>query len=149
MSRQNHLSILPYLSLTTSNSPVDSKFNLSLENHGVGPAIIESVTIKHKGKSYDLAEFNSEVFTFLKEKVPKLDSIQAISYATLDRGMAIPVNISYTIMEVTNAPKDYLLLRNSLNDLLEDGMSFEIVYKSIQNERWVITNNTKGPEQLD
>ena len=149
MSRQNHLSILPYLSLTTSNSPVDNRFSLSLENHGVGPAIIESITMKHQGESYDLSDFNNEVFTFLKAKVPTLDNITVISYSTLDKGMAIPVNISYSVMEVKDSQKDYLLLRNSLKNLLDDGLSFEIVYKSIQNERWMISNNTKGPERLD
>jgi len=149
MSKQNYLSILPYLSLTTSNSPEDSRFSLSLENHGVGPAIIESIKIKHNEEVYDLADFNNEVYTFLKAKVPELDSMKVISYSTLDKGMAIPVNDSYNILEVNDSKADYLLLRNSLNNLLADGLHFEIVYRSIQNERWMITNNTQGPKKLE
>ena len=122
---------------------------LSLENHGVGPAIIESITIKHNGEVFDLADFNNEVLTFLKAKVPELDSIKVVSYATLDRGMAIPINVSYNIFEVKDSKEDYLLLRNSLNNLLADGLYFEIIYRSIQNEHWMITNDTKGPKKLD
>ncbi len=66
MSRQNYLAILPYLSISTSNNPVDNTFSLSIDNFGVGPAIIESITAKHKGESFDLADFNDEVLTFLK-----------------------------------------------------------------------------------
>ena len=149
MSKQNYLSILPYLSLSTSNSPVDNRFSLSIENHGVGPAIIESITIKHKGEVYDLSEFNNEVLTFLKAKVPELDSLKVFNYSTLDKGMAIPVNDSYNILEVKDSKEDYLLLRNSLYKMLEEGLYFEIVYRSIQNERWMITNDSEGPKKLD
>ena len=149
MRKQNYLSILPYLSLSTSNSPVDSRFSLTLENHGVGPAIIESVKLKHNEKVYDLADYNYEVLTFLKAKKPLLDSIKVISYSTLDKGMAIPVNDSYSILEVVGSETDYLLLKNSLDELLETGLRFEIIYRSIQNERWMITNDTQGPEKLD
>jgi len=149
MSRQNYLSILPYLSLSTSNSPVDNTFSLSIENFGVGPAIIESVTLKYKGKSYDLADFDNEVLTFLKAQAPALDSIKIISYSTLDKGLAIPVNQSYNVFEVKESKNDYILIRNNLNRLLEEGLYFEIVYKSIQNERWLIANDTEGPTKLD
>ena len=52
-------------------------------------------------------------------------------------------------MEVKNSQEDYQLLSNSLNKLLEEGLYFEIIYSSIQNERWMITNNTQGPKKLE
>ncbi|WP_027076358.1 hypothetical protein [Maribacter antarcticus] len=146
MSQQNYLAILPYVSISTANNPVDNTFSLSIDNFGVGPAIIESIMAKHKGESFDLSDFNDEVLKFLKTRGPELDSLKVISNSTLDKGLAIPVNASYNIMEVKNSQKDYQLLTNSLNKLLEDGFYFEIIYKSIQNERWMITNNTQGPK---
>ena len=41
MSRQNYISIMPYLDLSTTNDVSDYHFELNLKNHGVGPAIIE------------------------------------------------------------------------------------------------------------
>ena len=149
MRRQNYLSILPYLSITTSNSSVDNKFSLSLENHGVGPAIIESVTIDYKGTSYDLANFEDELMFFLQAKVPQMDSIIGISHSTLDKGMAIPANKTYNILNITDSEKDYLLLTSGLNKLLTEGLNFKIIYKSIQNERWMITNDTQGPKKIN
>lgn len=148
MSKQNYLSILPYLSLSTSNSPVDNQFRISLDNHGVGPAIIEKVLVLYDQEIYDLSDYNNEVLTLLNIKVPGLDSLKVISYSTLDKGMAIPSNESYTILEVKNSEKDYLLLRNSINDLLAEGLQIEIIYRSIQDERWMITNETQGPKKL-
>lgn len=149
MSRQNYLSILPYLSISVSDNAGDNTFGFSIENFGVGPGIIESVMVKHKGESFDLADFNDEVLIFLKNRVPELDSLKVISSSTLDKGKAIPVNSKYNIMEVKNSQEDYELLRNSLYKLLEEGLYFEIIYRSMQNERWMITNNTKGPKKLD
>ncbi len=149
MSKQNYLSILPYLSLSISNSPVDGTFKLKLENHGVGPAIIESVTCTYKDEKYDLHEFDDELFTFLRAKAPALDSIKAISHSSLDKGMAIPVNSSYGILEVINSSSDYVLMSTALNRLIQEGLRYEIIYRSIQDERWMINNDTQGPKKLN
>ena len=149
MSRQNYLSILPYLALSISNSPGTNQFSLAIENHGVGPAIIESVIIRHNGEKHDLADYKNEVLTFLRAVAPQLDSINVVSYSTLDKGMAIPVGMSYNIIKVDQSESDYNLLNNTLNALLAEGLYFEITYRSIQNERWRITNDTEGPEKLD
>ncbi len=149
MSKQNYLSILPYLSISISNNPADDTFKLELENYGVGPAIIESVTCIYKDKKYDLSDYGDELFTFLKAKAPELDSIKSISYSTLDKGLAIPVNTAHSILEVVDSSSDYLLIRNALGRLLEEGLHYEIVYRSIQDERWLISNNTRGPEKLN
>ncbi len=149
MSKQNYLSILPYLSLSISNSPGDGSFMLKLENHGVGPAIIESVTFTYEDKKYDLEEFDSEIFTFLRTKAPELDSIKSISHSSLDKGMAIPINTSYGVLEVKNSSSDYELISTSLSRLLEEGLQYEVIYRSIQDERWLINNDTQGPKKLD
>lgn len=49
ISKQNYISILPYLSVTITENRATDTFEFNLENHGVGPAIIESVTMLHKG----------------------------------------------------------------------------------------------------
>ena len=40
MSKQNYLSILPYLQLSTSNDIEKNTYTLSIQNYGVGHAII-------------------------------------------------------------------------------------------------------------
>jgi len=56
MSKQNFLSILPYLQISTSDNKAENTFSLDIKNHGVGPAIIESVIIYYKGEKHDLRD---------------------------------------------------------------------------------------------
>lgn len=100
MRRQNDLSIMPYLDISTTNDLEKATFELNLLNHGVGPAIIESVRLKYQGQQYDLKAFENSLFAFLKSQRPILDSVSVISTSTLDPGMAIPANTSYNVFSV-------------------------------------------------
>lgn len=148
MRKQNDLSIMPYLMISTTNDSNDHIFELNIKNHGVGPAIIESVIIEYQDERYDLKDFSYSFFHFLKHKNPSIDSIQNFSNATLDRGMAIPANTTYNLFSIKGSATDYRLITGSLYSLLETGMRYEIIYKSIQGDRWKIFNDSEGPETL-
>ena len=147
--KQNYLSILPYLSISTSDNSAANSFSISLDNYGVGPAIIESSTISYLGIKEDLREYDNELLKYLKAKAPILDSIASISYSTLDKGVAIPAGEKYNILTIFNSAEDYKLYKRILEDLIEKGLYFEIKYKSIQDEHWVISNTSQGPLKLD
>ncbi|MEN8788392.1 MAG: hypothetical protein ABF293_12775 [Flavobacteriaceae bacterium] len=149
MSKQNALSILPYLQMATSDNPAANAFSLSLKNHGVGPAIIESVNLEYKGKKYDLKDYNDYLFNVLITISPELDSIKSLDTSTLDRGIAIPANSNYLVFSVFDSKEDYDLLTRELNTFIREGLRFEIIYKSIQDERWVIHDDSEGPIKLD
>ena len=149
MSKQNYLSILPYLSISTSDNSADNTFAITLDNYGVGPAIIESVTVSYLGKNEDLSDYDNEFLKYLKTKAPVLDSVKAISYSTLDKGVAIPAGDKYNILTIYNSEKDYKLYKRILEGLIKKGLYFEIKYKSIQDEHWRINNIKQGPEKLD
>ena len=149
LSKQNYLSILPYLALSKTENKGEHIFALNLENHGVGPAIIESVTLLYKGKRYDLTEYDNGIYAFFKSMEPALDSIQNVSYSTMDKGLAIPANSKYNVLTVNDSREDYDTMVRTSKQFLADGFDYEIIYKSIQNERWLIHLNSQGPEQLD
>ena len=98
MSKQNYLSILPYLSISTSDNSANNTFAITLDNYGVGPAIIESTTLRYQGKTEDLSDYNNEFLKYLRAKAPALDSIKGISFSTIDKGIAIPANTKYNIL---------------------------------------------------
>ncbi|WP_299161855.1 hypothetical protein [uncultured Eudoraea sp.] len=149
MSKQNYLSILPYVQISTSDDKAENTFSLDIKNHGVGPAIIESVIIYYKGEKHDLRDYDNYLYNYLKSEMPVLDSVKFFSSSTLDKGIAIPANSSYNVFSVQDSEKDYNLLTTSLGELLRNGLRYEITYRSIQNERWMIYNNSEGPEKLD
>jgi len=148
MRKQNYISILPYLTFSTTNDLASHTFELKLENHGVGPAILESVRLTYQGKSYDLVEYENQLFPFLVTLEPELDSIQMVNYSTLNKGMAIPANSGYTVLSVSQSSKNYQLLLQHLTKLEEEGLKYEIIYQSIQDERWRIYTDSQGPEKL-
>ena len=96
----------------------------------------------------NLSDYDNELLKYLKTKAPVLDSITAISYSTLDKGIAIPAGTKYNILTIFTE-KDYELYKATLEELIANGLYFEIKYKSIQDEHWRINNVTKGPEKLD
>lgn len=149
MRRQNHLSIMPYLMLSTTNDSGNSTFEINLKNHGVGPAIIESVAIAYRGKRYDLTDYENHLYTLLSSLEPALDSLVHVSYGTLDRGIAIPANTTYNVLAVREDQKDFQLISSVFKEMVSGGLDYEIVYKSIQDERWVIHDGSEGPERLD
>ena len=148
MSRQNALSILPYLQLSTSDNSAASTYSLSVLNHGVGPAIIESVILEYKGKRYDLKDYDDYLFNVLKQIEPELDSITSLDTSTLDKGIAIPANATYRVFSVHNSEPEYRLLMEKLA-IIEPELRYEIIYKSIQEERWLIHSDSEGPERID
>ena len=148
MSRQNALSILPYLQVATSDNSAASTFSLSVLNHGVGPAIIESVILEYKGKRYDLKDYDDYFFNVLKHFEPELDSITSLDTSTLDKGIAIPANTTYRVFSVRNSEPEYRLLMQKLA-IIEPQLRFEIIYKSIQEERWLIHSDSEGPVRID
>lgn len=149
MRKQNYLSILPYLQLSTYDYAPAHSFSLSLKNHGVGPAILESVTLEYQGSEYDLRDYDNHMMQLLTRLVPGLDSIADFTYSTLDRGIAIPSNTTYTFLQIEQAPEAYKLITKTFADLTEKGLKYKIIYRSIQDERWVIHNDSEGPEKLD
>ncbi len=149
MRRQNSLSVLPYLQISISDNAAASSYSLALLNHGVGPAIIESVQITYDNKHYNLKEHNDYFIDFLRAAEPTLDSLVSFSSSTTERGMAIPPGASYPVLSVNNSGKDYHLLKFHLEKMLSDGLEYEVIYKNIQDEKWSINNHSEGPVKLD
>ncbi|MGB5228607.1 MAG: hypothetical protein WBN55_10110 [Eudoraea sp.] len=149
MSKQNYLSILPYVQISISNDTAKNTFSLDIKNHGVGPAIIESVIIYYKGEKHDLREYDNYLYNYLKSEMPVLDSVKFFSTSSLDKGIAIPANTNYNVFKVLDSEKDYELIASSLDKLVKQGLRYEIIYRSIQNERWMIHNDSDGPQKLD
>ncbi len=147
MSKQNYLSILPYLQLSTANDPENNSYSLSIQNYGVGPAIIESVKLQFRGEEHDLKDYDHYLFNFLNAQDLGLDSLTHVDNSTLNPGMAIPSNTNYQIFEITTE-KDYKAFLKSFV-LLEADLSWEIKYKSIQDEHWVLSKDSDGPVKLD
>lgn len=140
---QNHLSVMPYLMLETSDNGELHTFSIDLENYGVGPAIIEGSMIHYKGERYEM-QFRE----FLEQNIPEIDSVVVINYTTIENGIAIPADNHRNIITAGGGRESYIRFLNILKKLEEDGFYYEIRYRSIYNDHWKITANEAVPEEL-
>lgn len=148
MKDQNHITVLPYLAVATSTNPPQNLFELSLKNHGMGPAILESVKLFYQDSVYNIEHYKHTLLSCLIAIAPELDKIESFSSATTEEGMAIPANSSYTVIQVYDSEEDFRNITQTLNQLQSNGLQYEVIYKSILGARWRVTDNTKGPESL-
>lgn len=143
MEAQNHLSVMPYLMMETSDNGEMKTFAIDLENYGVGPAIIESSILHYKEKTYEM-----ELKDFLRQNIPEMDSVDVINYTTIQNGLAIPARSKRNIITAGGGERSYLRFLQIFNKLMEDGFYYEIRYRSIYDDHWKISSNDGVPEEL-
>ena len=143
IEEQNHLSVMPYLMLETSNNGAENLFEIEIVNHGVGPAIIQERLMYYKGK-----EYNMEFDQFLKEVIPDTDSITVISNSTLQPGFALPAGASRQILLVGGSQKSYMDFLKVMQMVQSDQFNYRIRYKSIYDDSWVISSRDRVPQEL-
>lgn len=143
MERQSRLSVLPYLSIATSYNPSLPSFSIRLENLGVGPAVLVSRSIIYKGKTY-----NMDIDEFFLQEIPAFKDIAFLSYTSLDTGDVLPAGTSEVVLGANDSLSTVNLLMEMVFELQEEGLDYEIVYKSIYEEEWKITSSTNAPIKL-
>ena len=142
ISKQGHLSVMPYLNLEAN---LDDQFNYEFElyNYGVGPAIIEEIFVIYQGQKYemDLASFAQEIF-------PQKDSIELTSYSSIDKGTAIAPGDYRTMFAVGGSENKLNRAIKVLEEINEEGFDFEIRYKSIYDDKWKLSFKNQMPEEM-
>jgi hypothetical protein len=144
IEQQSKLSVLPYLMFDSANNGENLTFSVDLVNYGVGPAVIESKRIHYKGKTFDL-----DLYEFLRDQIPEMDSIHLINYTTLDVGVAVPANSERNLIILGGDSASYRRFLRILDTVMMDGFDYEIKYKSIYNEHWMISTKNNMPKQIE
>ena len=140
--KQQRMSVLPNLQI--GNSGYGSKdFAIVMENTGVGPAIIESVKIQYQGKTFDM-----DLPSFLYEHTNKIDSVQLV-YSNISPGQLIPAGRKVEILKATGDDENAERFTQALQSLRETDMDMEIIYRSIYEERWILTGDSPVPQKVD
>ena len=138
--KQQYMSVYPYLEVGHSGMNT-LKYNFSIENKGIGPAIIETIKIGKNGelKLQDFVDFLSAE----KNEKEKLN----ITFSNLYGGKLISEKEN---IELLKSQDTVISTSERLYDILKpENMEFEIVYSSIYGEKWKITNKSNIPIKLD
>ena len=143
MREQSRLSVKPRLSfrLNMDSDPEHTRFSLKLYNKGLGPAMIDSVSIYGvDAKRYLTYE------KFLSASYPLLLELGELQQtATLSKGDVLTANeeFSFFTFQIGNekVPQVLEYLKMSMDD--EFPWTTSIEYSSMYNERWWISDKLR------
>ena len=141
MDTQSHLSVMPYLLLETSNDGENKTFSVDFVNHGVGPAIVDSRMIYYKGKTYDM-----DFHDFLRASFKEMDSVHIMNQTTVEPGFALVSGGSRNILRVGGDDYSYTTFLKVIQELNDSDFEYELVYKSIYDDKWVIKASKNEPQ---
>jgi len=134
--QQQYKSVYPYLSIGNYGSQTKN-FRYVLENKGIGPAVVKSIKVKHK----DRPEFE-DIATFVIKELSVVDSITYF-YSNISPGRLISPDEKIEIIGNNDGKfSTSEIIYDIIND---DDLDIEIIYESIYEESWKITNASNYP----
>lgn len=143
IEKQSRLSVMPYLNMETGYNPDEDFITLTLNNYGVGPAVIEEMKIFYAGKTYEM-----DFADFLQTDTLQKDSIAVLASASIDRGLAIPAGTERLAVKFGGSGDRYIKTEKFLRKLERNEFDYEIIYSSIYKDRWRIRRIDDIPEEL-
>jgi len=137
--QQQYASVTPYLVLGTSKIG-SGEMEITLENKGIGPAIVKDVYLKYQGKKYEMSPA-----TFLKQILIIPDSLIDFTYSEIHPGLFLSAGEELEVFKASDseAVGDYLN-----KTFFTDEARIYIVYESIYHEQWEITSTSLSPIKI-
>jgi hypothetical protein len=137
IQKQQLRSVLPFLLLVNSvgnNSDGERTVNLLLMNNGVGPAIIEDVTITYQGNQYKTVDdfFGKAIYSAHKISTQR-NGIRA--------GFILPASQAQVLLGSNDSQASVVLEKI----FYSNDFNIEIVYASLYEETWKITYKSGEP----
>ena len=147
MRAQSRLSVTPLLSFNQAESITDSTYRIkcSIKNKGLGPALVESVTILYKGERIELrfADFFETYFGKFTQYA-NLESETHLSKGTvLSAGEAVNF---FTVSVPISDLQEFLDYAGF--DENDPPFDVEVVYTSVYREKWSVKLKGEGPQEL-
>lgn len=138
--KQQFMSVYPYLEIG-HNRVYSDEYTFTIENKGVGPAIIETFRV---GKNGVLKE--QDFVKFLRQEISSYENLD-IEYSNLYGGRLISEKEVIELFKSKDTLKTtgqilYTILNN-------ENMEYEIVYSSIYGEKWKLTDKSAIPVKLN
>ena len=156
MRQAQSAAALPYLMLGLQSNN-EGAF-LTLRNTGLGPALIESVRIRHQGKTYDEDPYEFFIRIRPDRNIPAL-SVDRIAVGRLipagEGLMALGMNGDergrmltdlLNLFELVEVPRSWLTNSGIPLDATKRAV-IEITYASVYGDRWRITSDRLVPER--
>jgi hypothetical protein len=140
IQKQQHASVMPYLTIGYSHHN-ENHFSVEIVNNGLGPALVEEVSVYYEGKKYK----NCDLGVFFYNYNPQKDSLN-FSNSSMMSGMLIPAGKTIINIEAYNKNGSEKMQGYFWN---EEPLKLEINYSSIYGERWQTKGGFTRPKKLE
>lgn len=147
MRESQHASVLPYLHIGLSLN--ENGAHVFLQNRGVGPAVIESITVQTDNETAD-----GDPLDYLAAHETAVTGEMIVSVDRLMPGIMLPAAHHMNMLSVkkhnlNQLQSTFLVNGMSQNELKPEAAIIHIVYSSVYGERWRASSNRIVPERLD
>ncbi|MFD2586618.1 hypothetical protein ACFSQJ_06730 [Croceitalea marina] len=137
--KEQHTAVFPYLELGHSGIQTDF-YRFTLENKGIGPAIITDVKLHYEKK-----EVEERLAVFISKK---RDSVKyAFNYDDIYINRFITAGEEITLISPDTLSKKASSFFEKI--LLDENLDLEITYESIYGDSWKISKLSTGAQRLD
>ena len=152
ISEQQRLSVYPHLMFNNQNGG-SLNYSYTLSNKGIGPAIIEAFKVTDfKGRVYD--DLALYLMDTLNQKYHGDFLISNVSTGQLispgEKIELITFNNNRGFTQIRDSTKaEPIVISNRIYQLLnQDELLIEVIYKSVYEDSWKVSNKNKIPEEL-
>lgn len=149
MHKESRLSVTPRIGFHTVFSEGDSTitYSFSIQNKGIGPAIIDSAKVIFEGKKYEV-----DMEYFFATVYPGLVNYGNFnSFASIGEGSTLTANERQVLFSYTFDEENMQEIQKYLNVDEDDDLPFNLIlqYRSIYEDRWIIDSDDNGhPKKL-
>jgi hypothetical protein len=128
---QQHASVWPHLSITSSNS--DQSYDFGVNNFGIGPAIIKSVRWKIGDSIY------TNTFDFIRNEV---GFPRGLGRSEMKPGHVMTPNAGLALITVNNNDSLAKVIADKLSD---NSFNLQLIYSDVYGNCWELKNGETNP----
>lgn len=138
MRTQQYASVMPYL-LAGHEGLGQKEYQYTLSNVGLGPAFVEDVRVIYKKKTYvgDLDDFLTAHSAETKDTIN-------YGYSSVYPGMLIPANATVEMLQNSGNYENAEEIWN-----LMEAADVQIKFRSIYDEKWILSTDEGIPKRLN
>jgi len=154
MRESQHASVMPYLAIVLQSN--NESTNLGVRNTGIGPALLQDVRVRYKGK-----DFVGDPYEFFVQQRPELFKTIGLGTDKLTPGRLVPAGewiqnlgatrdaatLAKAILElfvIAEVPKTWLEAAGVSAPESERAVVF-VTYKSVYGDQWYLRSDNFVP----
>jgi hypothetical protein len=147
MREQQYAAVIPMLQYYFTNSETDNenrkaKFEFTVVNKGIGPAIIKNAQFVYKGKVYDESERSRLTADMIGDSLPYY-----FTYSSIGKGAVMQSGDAFKVWQLDTWSENNYKLEKEMREAGGKGdFDFWICYEDVYKNAWIVHQFTESIE---